>query len=172
MHDISDNRFIAEFYGKEDLSLNSFLFNGHTASKHVSYDRFYKSVYNLLATLSFNIHMTAYKYLAALAVMYLAFDRYQEDTAIEMVMDHYGVDADHLLADLRGLIERNTDFISAASRLLNTQLYPRDCTCISDVIEIIGAIFKLYYNYTVDVNELIDNSVKAMPISRCFQNAK
>lgn len=170
MHDISKNRFLTEFRGKDELTLNSFLFNGHISQKHVGYKKFYNSVYSLLATLGFNIHMTGYRYLAALTVMYIAFSDYEENSAIEAVANHYGIHAKYVLPELKGVINRNTEFISSASHLLYTQLHTHDCACITDAVEIIGAIFNIYYNFTVDETELIDNEEVVIPLTRYLQD--
>lgn len=170
MHDLSQNRFLKDFRSNDELTLNSFLFNGHVAQKRVGYKRFYNSVFNLLATLSFNVHMTGYKYLVALVVQYLAFTDYEEDKAIEAVAYHYGLEIKYVLPELKGVISRNTDFISSASHLLYTQLHVNDCANVGDAVEIIGAIFKIYYNFTVDEREFIYNDEVIVPLTRYFQD--
>ncbi|MCH5162605.1 MAG: hypothetical protein J1G38_03850 [Clostridiales bacterium] len=154
MNDLSDNRFIAELCGRDELTLNSYMFNRHVPQRQLDVEEFYSTVYGLLAALSFNIHLSGYAYLAGLAVMYLAFDDYDENVAITAISDYYSIEDSYVIAGITELININTQLISTASHLLNTQLYPRDCSSIDDVLQIIGVVFKMYYNFTVDNNKL------------------
>lgn len=164
MNDLSDNRFIAELCGKDEITLNSFLFNGRVEKNQVDCKRFYQCIYGLLATLCFNVHLSGYKYLAGLTVMYLVNDSYNEIDAYSALSDYYGIGENDVAACIAESINVNTNFISSASHILNNQLYPRDCKYVHDVLEIIGAVFKITYNFTVDEDEINRIKSSVVPI--------
>lgn len=164
MNDLSDNKFITELCGGDDLTLNSFMFGGHKVEKWVACRHFYNSVYDMLALMSFNIHLFGYRYLTRLTAMYLACGDYDENSALADIAQHYGTDVRYVVAGITEIIDRNTDFISAASKLLHARLHTSDCRCIRDAVEILGAVYKLHYNFTVDEDELKNLDISVFPI--------
>ncbi len=164
MHDLSQNKYIADICGNDSLTLNSFLFGGHIVETRTDCRQFYGKVCDMLALLNFNIHLSGYKYLAALTVMYLACKDYDEDEALDEIAVHYAIDAHYVVDGIAEIIENNSSFISSAAALLYVQLHTIDCRCFGDVMDILGALFKLHYNYTVDEVELRQAQTPLTPL--------
>ncbi len=172
MRDLSDNKFLADYQRSGDeLTLNSFLFSYRTEQKSVGIYKLYESVFELLAALGFNFHYSGYKYLAGLVTMYFVRNDYDEHNAVTELSVRYDVSEDYVFANIADVCEMNEKFILLSSYLLNKRLTAQDCGDISTVVEIIGAIFKLYYNFVVSDDESSRNTRGHEP-KRLDENAK
>lgn len=173
MNKQTDNRFlIRRNYFKQNLSINDFVFGGCVTEKLVSSDELLSEVRNLTSALGFNVHLSGYNYLTRLTAIYLVKDDYDEADAISMVSDYYRISVSSAVSNIVEIISENTEFLPTASYLLNTAISAEDCVYIRDAVEIIAALFKIYYNYIVeDGGDLTSEYNKAINFYRSFKNA-
>lgn len=173
MNKLTDNKFlIRRNYFDQRLSVNDFIFGGCVAKKCVSAEKLRTELRNLTAALGFDIHLSGYDYLVGLTVLYLSSDAYREKDCIARIADHYRVSTNNVIANVTEIISINCEFLPTASYLLNTHITEEDCTYISDAVELIAALFKIYYNYVVDETEdPVDVYDKSINFYRSFKNA-
>ncbi len=139
MRNLSNNNYIASA-DKSALGLS--IFDGVLPKKHLSENEMHTVVRDFLARLKFDIHTVGYKYWAKLLQLYLVRDDYNQDASIEVIAERYGV-ANSLIKDnLETLIERNSEFVPLASKLLGVDV---TIDSISDAADVLGAIFHIYF---------------------------
>lgn len=174
MHDITNNPHLQMYYrGKADFSLNSYLFNEYVVEKHVAKSVLTDSVRNLLLKLCFDIQLSGCKYLARLVVAYYTENDYDESRTVAKLTEQYGADKNFIYASIEEAINKSDKFLSKAAHLLNSNSDRLECKCISDAVEIVAAIFKIYYNYVVD-DERDDeiDAVSLLDVKRIILNGK
>ncbi|MCM1367365.1 MAG: hypothetical protein NC184_00930 [Roseburia sp.] len=157
MNSMSNNRYLKERNGAHSrLTLNSFLFETAVEERVVGGEILLSAVRDILAILRFKVQLVGFKYLSRLAVMYLVDSDYAEDAALNKIAEYYRVDTEFVYNNIAFNISANTEFAVIAARLLNCDISSIQCS-ISAALEAIGAIFKIYYNYSVaDEKECIE----------------
>lgn len=157
MHDLSQNRFLVRRrYPSRDFTLNSFLFGEGALEKYTDYEGLISDVRNLLAILGFRYYLSGYNFLARLVAAYLTDDNYDEDASIAEIAEQYTSDGENVCANICTAVEHNDAFIEKAARFMDIPLYGDDCNSISDVVEIVGALFKIFYNSVTDETKYVE----------------
>lgn len=150
MNDLTANRYI-NYRNRKDsrFTLNSFLFETAVSEKTVDGETLLSAVRDLLAVLRFKIQLLGYKYLSRLIVLYLADSEYSEARALKQIAEYYRADTKFIYSNIALNIAANKDFPEIAAQLLNIDAESVKCNTVSDAVEIVGAIFKIFYNYSV-----------------------
>ncbi|MDE7106823.1 MAG: hypothetical protein K2O39_00700 [Clostridiales bacterium] len=104
-----------------------------------------------------------------MAARYIVKSDYNEQKAISAIAISMGTNDDFIIGCIKGSIIRNKEFISIASKTLGIAI-PPDKTSITDVVTIIGAVFKVYFNYTVDTEHFEEDDRPAINFSRAILN--
>ncbi len=173
MNDLSGNKYVLARKNRcRDFSLNGFLFGDYIIGKNVDYNKLSWAVRSLLATLHFGIFLSGYNYLARLVERYIIKSDYDEDASIAYLADLYAVDERYICVNIAECISLNKKFLPTAAYLLDMPLTADDCLSIGDAVEIIGALFALYYGFTVANESCCDSDDKAINYNRLFEYGK
>lgn len=168
MNNISDNPYLKMHeYDWGKYSLNTYLFNEYVVEKTVGREELSFSIMNLLSLLRFDVKLSGYKFLAKLTEHYLVKSDYSQDISIEQIARIYGTEKDFIYGNICENLISNTHFPKIASKLLNTRITANECADIKSAVEIIGAIFKIYYNMSVtDEADIADDAISAINFNR------
>lgn len=133
-----------------DYSLQAFMHRETAVERAVDLDQIRLSIANLLALHGFNIQLAGYKFLISLITHYIVKSDYSEEATIEIISKVNGTYPKFVTDCMTSCIRNNDRFIDIAAVSLGNQVHklPQKPT-IADVVEIIGALFNIYYNYTV-----------------------
>lgn len=114
----------------------------------------------VVALLGFNIRLTGTQLLTDFLMQYVFDKRFCYEDAVERIANASGADDAYIEGCVKACIENNEKFNRIASELLETHV--TDDPDLSDVLEIMGAVFKIYYNYTLYndnvLNDITDGS--------------
>lgn len=168
MNDISTNPYIkTREHCNNNFTLNAFLFDICVAERFVDKELLLFAVRDLLSILRFRVQLLGYKFLSRLVEQYLVDSNYSEAEAINKIAEYYGTDSEYVYANIVGNIKSNVDFIEIAARLLNRQSEQLVCSTVNDAVEIIGAVYKFYYNFAVtDEKECTELRSKTLNFNR------
>ena len=148
MRDLSDNKYIDRYKGSASAyNLNKLLFGEIAAPRAVNRESFTFAVHDLLDSLGFALHLMGYKYLAYITECYLLDDDYSFERAVEKTSCTYRTTEIRVKDNLFTCVKENHSFSHVASRLLNLTVDPFSGNSMDEVVEILGAIFKRYFNY-------------------------
>ena len=144
MHNV-DNKYISPRI-RGTYNLNRLLFDEPVPPRAASREQFTFAVHDLLDSMGFALYLTGYKFLAHVIELYLLQDDYTFAGAVKSTCDIYRAEEKWVVGNIRTSIEENRDFLIRAAKLLRrkvsvTENFTEDC------IEILGAIFKRYFNY-------------------------
>lgn len=157
MNDLSDNKYLTESavdwneYSLNEILSNSFALERDTDAKHIL---FY--ITTILASMGFRYGANGFKYLAMLVTMYIIKNGYDEQTAFDAIADIYGTDAIEVKDSITACIVINGRFAHTASELLQLSIGSGGCVAVSDAVEIVGAVYKKYYNFTTADESITD----------------
>ena len=150
MRELSDNKYIANCVGTGGTyNLNRLMFGEIAAPQSVSGKEFTFAVHDMLDSVGFALHLTGYKYLAAVTERYLLDDDYTFDKAVKEVGSIYRTTEKRVHDNIIASISENQSFITVAQKLLRLGISPLSIKSVSDVVEILGAIFIRYFNYNL-----------------------
>lgn len=162
MHDLSDNVYIQSRHNTlASYSVQSFLHNEIALERTASANDVVLAVYHVMFLHGFNVHHAGTKFLNSLVCRYLIKSDYTEHTAITAISEAYGLNEAYIVGCIQGCIRDNTKFRSVAMRTLGAKNIP--CSpCIQDVVTILGALFIIYFNFTVDDEQFTEDSRHAI----------
>lgn len=165
MHDISDNIYIANRVNPlESYTLNRYLHNELEIEREAELNDVRLAMYNILLSHGFHLQLCGCSYLASLVARYIVKSDYDEKKAISDIALSAGVNEDLVVGCIKGSILRNKQFIPTARKTLNMYI-PSDRISITDIVTIIGALYKVYFNYTIDT-EHFEEDVTSINFSR------
>lgn len=168
MHDLSDNIYLLNRVNPlASYTLNRYLHNELAIERAVTLNDVRLGVYNILLSHGFHLQLNGCEFLASLACRYIVKSDYNEQKAISDIAISMGANDDFIIGCISASIIRNNDFIPIASKTLGTRI-PPDKTSITDVINIIGAVFKVYFNYTVDTEHFEEDDRPAINFSKAI----
>lgn len=151
MHDISDNRYMAVRGNMFDgYSLSDFLHNEFAVERRTDINELMLAVYGSMMLNGFNMHLAGFYYLASLTARYIIKSDYNENTAITAIAEAKGTTEDYIRTCIKSCIELNVSFKATAGKALDISINDGTKLSLTDTVEILGAIFKIYYNYTVE----------------------
>lgn len=166
MHDISDNIYIKHRVNKlEGYTVNSFLHNELAIESKADIDEVVRAVYDILLSHGFHFQLNGCKYLASLVTRYIIKSDYDEKKAFTAIALATGSSEDFVIGCINGSITRNKEFIPTARKILRTNI-SSDNTSITDVVTIIGAVYKVCFNYTVDTEQLEEDEKPAINFTK------
>lgn len=166
MHDISNNTYLVNRVNPlGNYTLNRYLYNELAIERAMTLNDIRLGVYNVLLSHGFHLQLNGCEFLASLAARYIVKSDYDEQKAISAIATSMGTNDDFVIGCINGSIMRNKEFIPIASKTLGIKL-PPDKTSITDVVTIIGAVFKIYFNYTVDTEHFEEDDRPAINFSR------
>ena len=166
MHDISDNIYIKPRVNPlESYTVNSFLHNELAIERKAEIDDIVRAVYDILLSHGFHFQLNGCRYLASLVTRYIVKSDYDEQKAYTAIALATGSSEDFVIGCINGSILRSKEFIPTARKTLHTYI-PSDKTGITDVVTIIGAVFKVYFNYTVDTEQLEEDDKPAINFTK------
>lgn len=170
MHDISDNIYIAGRVNPlESYSIYRYLHNELAIERAAQMNDIKLAVYNILLSHGFHLQLNGCRFLASLAARYIIKSDYNEQNAITDIAISYGVNDDFVVGCINGSIIRNKEFISIARKTLGVKIQS-DRISITDVVTIIGAVFKVYFNYTVDTEHFEEDDIPAINFNKAILN--
>ncbi|MDE6200909.1 MAG: hypothetical protein K2M47_03420 [Clostridiales bacterium] len=168
MHYISDNIYLINRVNPlASYTLDRFLHNELAIERAVGLNDIRLGVYNVLLSHGFHLQLNGCEYLALLASRYIVKSDYNEQKAISDIAIAIGANDDFIVGCINASIIRNKEFIPIASKTLGVAI-PSDKTSITDVVAIIGAVFKIYFNYTVDSEHFDEDDCPAINFSRAI----
>lgn len=168
MHDISDNVYLINRVNPLDsYTVGRFLHNELAIERAMTLNDVRLGVYNILLSHGFHLQLNGCEFLASLASRYIVKSNYNEQKAISDIAIAVGTNDDFVIGCINGSIIRNKEFIPIASKTLDIEI-PHDKTNITDVVTIIGALFKVYFNYTVDTEHFEEDDRPAINFSRAI----
>lgn len=166
MHDISDNIYISKRVNPlASYSFDRFLHNELAIERTATINDVRLAMYNILLSLGFSLQLNGCDYLASLAVRYIVKSNYDEQKAISDIAVSVGIDESFIVGCINGSIIRNKDFIQIASKTLDVNI-PFSRISVTDAVLIVGAIFKVYFNYTVETENLEENDNPAINFTK------
>ena len=170
MHDLSDNVYLQNRVNPlASYTLDRYLHNELAIERAMTLNDVRLGVYNILLSHGFHLQLNGCEFLASLAARYIVKSDYNEQKAISAIAISMGTNDDFIIGCIKGSIIRNKEFISIASKTLGIAI-PPDKTSITDVVTIIGAVFKVYFNYTVDTEHFEEDDRPAINFSRAILN--
>lgn len=168
MHDISDNIYIAYRVNPlESYTLDRFLHNELAIERKAELNDVRLAMYNILLSHGFHLQLCGCSYLAALAARYVVQSNYNEQKAISDIAVSAGIDDSYIIGCINGSILQNKEFIHIARRTLGMNI-PLDRTSITDIVTIIGALYKVYFNYTIDSEHFEEDDNPSINFSRAI----
>ncbi len=162
MNDLSNNIYI---HSRQNTlaayTLQSFLHNEIALERLACKNDIALAVYDVMFLHGFNIHHVGTKFLNSLVCRYVIKSDYSEQTAITAISSAYGLDESYIIGCMQGCIRDNDKLCSIAKRTLCANNIPQTLS-IQDVVTILGAIFVIYFNFTVDEERFIEDSRHAI----------
>ena len=150
MHDLSNNIYVKRFLSISGAyNLNKLMFGEIAAPRSVSDKEFTFAIHDLLDSVGFTLHLTGYKFLAAIVERYLIDNEYSFDKAAKEISTIYRTTEKCVTDNIFTSIAENKSLATIAQKLLRTEITPFSITSIDGVVEILGAIFKRYFNYNL-----------------------
>ena len=166
MHDISDNVYLLDRINPpSSYTLDRYLHNVLAIERAMTLNDVRLGVYNVLLSHGFHLQLNGCEFLASLASRYIVKSDYDEQKAISAIAVSMGTNDDFVIGCINASILRNKQFIPTACKTLGMAI-PPDRTSITDVVTIIGAVFKIYFNYTVDTEHFEEDDRPAINFSR------
>ncbi|MDE5562120.1 MAG: hypothetical protein K2J01_00965 [Clostridiales bacterium] len=168
MHDISDNVYLINRVNPlASYTLDRYLHNEIAIERAMTLNDVKLGVYNILLSHGFHLQLNGCEFLASLASRYIVKSDYNEQKAISDIAVSMGINDDFVIGCINGSIVRNKEFIPIASKTLGVAIDPGK-TSITDVVTIVGAVFKVYFNYTVDTEHFEEDDRPAINFSRAI----
>lgn len=168
MHDISDNIYLVNRVNPlASYTLDRFLHNELAIERTVDLNDIRLGIYNILLAHGFHLQLNGCEYLASLVARYIVKSDYNEQKAISDIAIAMGSNDDFIVGCINGSIVRNKEFITIASKTLGITI-PQNKTSITDVVTIIGAVFKVYFNYRVDTEHFEEDDCPAINFSKAI----
>ena len=170
MNNISDNPYLKNRYTSlNKYSLNTFLFRDVAVEHAGNRDEIKLALGNILAAHGFNINLIGFKFILNLSARYLIKSDYDEVAEIQTIADIYGTIPNIVRDSIKACVNYNRRFIKSASAELGYNIDSSKALEIEDVVEIIGALFKINYNYIAD-SEITDDGRRAVNFVRMTLN--
>lgn len=146
MNEFSDNKYYAEAVsGDNDIEF--------AIERKVPRDEVELIASCVVVLHGFSVHLQGTRYLIELFIEYLYSDGFCLDKCISAVAKKENVEFDYVVNCILSSIENNLSFIPIASRLLEQKIsYPEPL--IYGILEIMGAVFKIYYNCVIENDKL------------------
>ncbi|MBD5131720.1 MAG: hypothetical protein HDT28_03890 [Clostridiales bacterium] len=155
MHNINNNGFMNFTpVPLENYTLESFLYNECAIEKPSTLNKIMLTVASILAMMKFNSKLLGTNYLIYLVTRYLIKSDYTEKSAIKAIADDCGTYPKVVADNIKAAIKHNPDFIKIAQCAVPQPLYVFGEPTITEVVGIVGTIYKLNYNYTVESESL------------------
>ena len=168
MHNISDNIYLVNRVNPlKHYSLNRYLHNEVAIERAATMNDIRLSIYNILMAHGFHLQLNGCDYLSSLVARYIVKSDYTEQGAISDIATSNGANNNFVIGCINASIARNKKFIPTACKSLGVEISP-DKTSITDTVTIIGAIFKIYFNYTVDTEHFAEDDIPAINFSRAI----
>ncbi len=148
MNDLSDNKYIkSHLNAPTAYNLNRLLFGEVAAKKAVSREEFTLAIHDLLDSVGFGLYLEGYKYLADITEHYLLSDGYSFESAVKDISHTYRTTDSRVIDNIRTSVDENRMFKNVAAKLLHLDFSSISIDSVSDVVEILGAIFIRYFNF-------------------------
>lgn len=166
MNDTTRNPYLKNRYMPiEEYTLHAFLFNDTAIERTGDYDDIKAAICKILASLGFEFGFLGFKFMLILTARYLIKSDYDEEKEIQTLAELYGTDPRIVRDSIKACVNYNKNFLKAASRSLGRAIRLNKAIEITDVTEIVGALFKIRYNYAID-NEQTDDGRRAVNFVR------
>lgn len=155
MNDLSNNPYILRRRTPlSEYTLSTFLFNEIAIERETDVNEIMLAVGELLALHGFNIHLLGYKFLTMLCTRYIVKSDYDENAAIGSIAEACGTTEKFIRDSITASIRYNSALTTVAAKSLNCPIDITNLKTINGSVEIFGALFKIYYNYTVSDESL------------------
>lgn len=151
MHDLSLNKYLdLSAVALFEYSITDFLYKDIAIERKVATDEIIFAIANMLALLYFDIRLLGYTFLIELTACYAVKNDYDQTAIIELISVSHGVEPEFVIDNITAAVNRNTEFTDIASRALLKPVKLNKRNLIADTAEVLGAIYKTYYNYVTE----------------------
>ncbi len=160
MNDLSNNKYlVGRIKPLKDYNLTSYLRGEPIVPRDGDADKIFLTVCDLLALTGFKFQFTGFRYIALLTTHYLIKNEFDLNAALDDIANICGMSLGYVKANIDGILKSNKKFIHIASKILGEHLNISVPTA-GDAVEILGAIYKIHYNYiTADETLICDNDI-------------
>lgn len=147
----SDNKYLrSRVFDIKSYSLNDFLYKELAVEKRFGFNDVMLAFGGLLTMCGFDIHMRGTHYLAELAAARSVDAEYSQDVAIERISRNNDTNSVYVKAEIASAVRCNSRFCGVTSAMLGETIYDNAKLELAEVVEIVSAAFKIYYNYVTD----------------------
>lgn len=148
---LKDNPYIKSHSAiPQEINLNDYMygtFSGLTAGKKCNIAEFTNALSGLFSILGFNIHMFGYSYLFALVRDYLIYGcvdtNIKDSVVVRTPQKHSNAEK-----SIKECVSNNSQFLGKCAFLLGEKEI-KSAKTIKTFVELIGALFNIYFNLTV-----------------------
>lgn len=166
MNDVSCNPYVkAQNINIADYTLNTFLFDEIAVEIKADIEKLRFAIGNLLVMHGFDVRLSGFDFLIALITRYIVKSDYEEQHEIIDVAESFGTYPKYVRDCINATIRFNTRFVETVSKTLGIADVNNDNCGLSETVNIMGALFKIYYNYTVD-GESLGNETQTFDYNR------
>lgn len=150
MNDLSANRYLLkEPVPLDKYDLFTFFYNDLAVETRTAPSQIAFAVGSLLAFMRFDIHVFGFTLLNMLVSCYIVKPDYDLAKTVSYLADINGVSDTVAVDAMQAAISHNTHFVELARGALGRPpILGGKTPTIAEAVEILGAIFKVYYNYT------------------------
>lgn len=150
MNDLSSDKYLdMSHVPLAEYSIEIFLHKDLTVEKRVDITQLTSAVAGMLALLKFDIRLLGFKYLTLLVTRYIVKSDYDENASLEAIAKGSGTSPNVVLDNILSSIKRNKNLAATVSKIFNRYISSSELS-LQNVLEIVGAVFKIYYNYSTD----------------------
>lgn len=154
MHDISDNKYLNDkFVHISEYTLENFLCDECMYEKKTDTETIVFAISNILSLLHCDFRLLGYEFLTVLTTYYIIKKDFTVNIATKAIADACGSEPKVVTDNIIAMLDSDPYFISTAMQLLGKHI-GIEAPTIADAVEIAGAVFKKYYNYATDCDEL------------------
>lgn len=156
MNNISDNKYlVGRVKPLKEFSLRSYL-HGEPVAPRITEkaDDIFRLCCSMLFALGFKYYHPGTDYLASIVSRYIVKANFDFDSDLSDVARAYGTSEKNVEINILGTFKENDKLIPSAEKLLDTKLKPDELSTVFDLTELLGACFKLYYNYNSNGEDL------------------
>ena len=158
MNDLSSNKYLTgRIKPLKDFTLCGYLHGEPVTARMTEKNEMFRAMNSILSFHGFRFQLRGYRYLAELAVRYIVKNEFDYEKEVGDIAYLSGTDRRFVIDNIENCIHDNEKFLPTASMSLDMNIDLNNISVV-DAVEILGAVFKIYYNYiTLNDTEMQDD---------------
>ena len=170
MNDLSENVYLKTRRVRlEDYTVDDYLYSETAIERAGTFDDVVLSVCCLLFMTGFNINLAGTGYLTSLIAAYIVDDSFDTDKALRNIAERNCTDMGYVCGCIDAALRYNRDLCVSVSELLHANV--TKIASLDEVLDIFGAAYVIYYNYSIPSKSVIYVDAAALPsIWRIIEN--